>query len=82
MSFINPAPPIALLHLLCPISEKNDLCVAGSDYQNIYGFRGVESTVFGNFKRDYNPQIVKLLQNYRCPEKELSQMNTFLATIS
>lgn len=47
-------------------SRTKNICVVGDDDQSIYGFRGVDSQIFQNFKSTYpQAQTIYLNKNYR-----------------
>ena len=44
---------------------KRNVTLVGDDYQVLYGFRGASVHHFLQFLKDFNPEVVKLEQNYR-----------------
>ncbi len=48
------------------VSDQQNICVVGDDWQSIYSWRGADFTNILNFKRDWpEAKEVKLEQNYR-----------------
>ncbi|MCL5036030.1 MAG: UvrD-helicase domain-containing protein [Chloroflexi bacterium] len=62
------------------ISEpKKNICVVGDDDQSIYGFRGADSSIILNYRRDFpGVKIVKLEQNFRSTQPILQVANALV----
>ncbi len=63
----------ALVRLLS--GDLNRMFVVGDDDQSIYGWRGAKVENVSHFDRDFNPQVVRLEQNYRSTATILEAAN-------
>ena len=63
----------ALVRLLC--GRENQLFVVGDDDQSIYGWRGAKVENVAHFVRDFDPEIIRLEQNYRSTSTILEAAN-------
>lgn len=64
------------------LSGQNDMMVVGDDDQSIYGWRGAKIENIYRFEREYQPQVVRLEQNYRSTKTILTAANTVIANNS
>jgi len=64
----------ALVRLLAG-GEATRVFVVGDDDQSIYGWRGARVENVGQFVRDFDPEVLRLEQNYRSTRTILSAAN-------
>ena len=67
-----------VLRLLCPETTSN-LFVVADDDQIIFQWNGADPKRLEELKRDYNPEIVQLPENYRCPAEVVEVANRLIA---
>jgi len=67
-----------VLRLLCPETASN-LFVVADDHQIIFQWNGANPKRLKELKSDYNPKIVQLPENYRCPAKVVEMANRLIA---
>lgn len=61
------------------VGPKGNICVVGDDDQSIYSWRGAVYETFMNFEKFFeHTRIVKLEQNYRCPNVVLAAANALI----
>jgi DNA helicase-2/ATP-dependent DNA helicase PcrA len=58
--------------------EKKRLFIVGDDDQSIYGWRNARIENIFDFKDEFNAEVIKLEQNYRCTQNILSAANTLI----
>ena len=59
--------------------NRGNICVVGDDDQSIYSWRGAVYETFMNFEKFYeNCEVIKLEQNYRCPNVVLNAANALI----
>jgi DNA helicase-2/ATP-dependent DNA helicase PcrA len=63
------------------VSRDKHICVVGDDDQSIYGWRGANIENIYKFKRDYEPTVVPLEQNYRSTQLILDAANNVVNKI-
>src|SRR5690606_32439149 len=57
-------------------SDDHDVCVVGDDDQSIYSWRGAVYEILEQFESLFaKTQLIKLEQNYRCPQMVLNAAN-------
>jgi DNA helicase-2/ATP-dependent DNA helicase PcrA len=67
-----------VLRLLCPETTSN-LFVVADDDQIIFQWNGADPKRLEELKSDYNPEIVQLPENYRCPAEVVEIANRLIA---
>lgn len=67
-----------VLRLVAPDSSAN-LFVVADDDQIIFQWNGADPKRLEELKRDYDPQIIQLPENYRCPAKVVEIANRLIA---
>lgn len=67
-----------VLRLIIPGPSAN-LFVVADDDQIIFQWNGADPKRLEELKRDYNPQIIQLPENYRCPTKVVEIANQLIA---
>jgi len=67
-----------ILRLLAPDSTSN-LFVVADDDQIIFQWNGADPKRLEELKSDYNPHIIQLPQNYRCPPEVVEIANRLIA---
>lgn len=72
-------------HLIKALMSRNDdmrLIAVGDDDQNIYEFRGSDSSFFKSLVSDYGARKYEMIENYRSKANIVAFANCFVATIS
>ncbi len=67
-----------VLRLVAPASSSN-LFVVADDDQIIFQWNGADPKRLEELKRDYDPQIIQLPENYRCPAEVVEIANRLIA---
>lgn len=67
-----------VLRLLCPETTSN-LFVVADDDQIIFQWNGADPKRLEELKSDYNPEIIQLPENYRCPVEVVEIANRLIA---
>ncbi|MBT7058630.1 MAG: ATP-dependent helicase [Lentisphaerae bacterium] len=67
-----------VLRLVAPDSSSN-LFVVADDDQIIFQWNGADPKRLEELKRDYDPQIIQLPENYRCPVEVVEIANRLIA---
>lgn len=67
-----------VLRLVAPDTSAN-LFVVADDDQIIFQWNGADPKRLGELKRDYQPQIIQLPENYRCPTEVVDIANRLIA---
>lgn len=67
-----------VLRLVAPDSSAN-LFVVADDDQIIFQWNGADPKRLEELKRDYDPQIIQLPENYRCPAQVVEIANRLIA---
>lgn len=67
-----------VLRLVAPDSASN-LFVVADDDQIIFQWNGADPKRLEELKRDYDPQIIQLPENYRCPAEVVELANRLIA---
>jgi DNA helicase-2/ATP-dependent DNA helicase PcrA len=67
-----------VLQLVAPDSSSN-LFVVADDDQIIFQWNGADPKRLEELKHDYDPQIIQLPENYRCPEEVVDVANRLIA---
>jgi len=67
-----------VLQLVAPDSTANLFVVADND-QIIFQWNGADPKRLEELKRDYEPQIIQLPENYRCPAEVVETANQLIA---
>jgi DNA helicase II / ATP-dependent DNA helicase PcrA len=67
-----------VLRLVAPDSSAN-LFVVADDDQIIFQWNGADPKRLNELKRDYEPQIIQLPENYRCPAEVVKLANSLIS---
>ena len=61
------------------IYNKNNICVIGDPYQSIYSFLGANVRNILEAKKDFNAEIIQLVENYRSNEN-IVELTNYIAS--